>query len=353
MVAVAGMAGTILSLGLTSAEASTATAKYTVVKSLSLYSIACPSSAACVAVGSVAGKSGTFNAKDVVLNTATGSAKTGPSTLKDIAQPVSVACPDKTTCIGVVYGEVIRVSMPSGAMRVVGRIKPPKGDTAFLDTISCAGKVCWAGGDVESQSSPQLATLVKISDTGKVLSQRTIKTKVTLYQSITCETSTVCLGLVSGLKADIVKLVNGKTTATHPLPVAFTVPVQVYCYGSKLCYAMGSYPFENVLYSVSPSTGKLGKKLSTGRLNGDGLSGGNTPVACSSATQCVVNGSDNKSGDAASVTVAKGRVGKIVDYAHAGLGPFVAGACASSARCYAVGPELDSGNVVGSFIVRI
>jgi len=105
------------------------------------------------------------------------------------------------------------------------------------------------------------------------------------------------------------------------------------------------------VWPVNPRTGRSGKVTSLRSLSGPATSSAAaTAVACYSSTQCVVVGSSG-AGVQASVTVTKGKAGKLVTY-PAVTEAFAAVACASKMACYAVGAD-STETVTRSEVTRV
>jgi hypothetical protein len=304
-----------------------------------LDAIACPTAKACVAVGT---KTNTFDGRSVVINAATGGVKAWTGSLANV-DPNAIACPGKTTCVATADDAIESVKVSNGAMKVTGKIPLPSDGIVALNAIGCAGsKDCYAVG-FEGSEAASNALLVKLSAAGKILSKA--KGTPTGYGAIGCPSTTTCLVARHTKTAELIEpLTNGRFGSGHKLP-ADTYVQSISCYAGKLCYAMsgrvsGDTERTDELIPLNPKTGKPGKVVSLGGLNGDGFT-------CYSATQCIVVGFTGTGSTAvtASVVVSKGKAGAVKHYKSL-PDPFDAVGCATAKLCYAVGPGKGSYAVV-------
>jgi hypothetical protein len=297
----------------------------------SLTAIACPTAKACVAVGLNDDDAGV----GVAINAATGAVKVWSGSLASVF-PEGLACPSKTTCLAAATDKVASVKVSDGAMKLTATMKPPATGINAADAIACAGtKACYAVGFKGTEAASK-ALLVKLSAAGKIV--KTTTTSGTGIGAIACPSRTTCLLAEHRTTGEfIVPLTNGKLGSSRKLP-ADTYVQELSCFSTKLCCALGGKTSSggertDKMIPLNAKTGKPGKAVSIGTVNGDG-------VACYSATQCVVVGftGTGSSAVAASVVVTKGKAGSVTHYTSLSE-PFAAVACATSKRCYGVAPS--------------
>jgi hypothetical protein len=296
-----------------------------------LDAIACPTAKACVAVGENTGFS---DAKSVAINAATGAVKTWAGGVADVF-PVAVACPAKARCIAVSDDGVETVAAANAAMKLTGKVKEPSNGIVAMGAIACAGSAaCYAVG-FEGTEAASTGLLVKISPAGKILSA--VKTGGTGIAAIACPSAGACLLAEHTKTSELaIPLTSGRLGAARKFP-AGTYVQAIGCYAAKLCYALAGkanakgLSRTDELFPLNPKTAAIGKPISLGSFNGDGL-------ACDSATQCLVVGFSGVGAAALTsvVAVTKGKVQVIRKY-PSDL-PFDADACATARLCYAVGP---------------
>jgi hypothetical protein len=296
----------------------------------SLYGITCPTATACVSVG-LGGINDNIG-KSAIVNATTGTAKAWSGGLTN--DPLNaVACPaDATTCLAVADDAVATVSVPTGAMKVTAKPKPPPNGIVALGAIACASAtVCYAVGFEGTRPTTQ-AIVLRLTNAGKI-AKTTVDTG-TGSGTITCPTATRCL--LTDYKSPLTSIqvmTGGKIGASNPMP-ADTYVQSMSCYKATLCYALGgnstSNPVAtNELFPVNPTTGAPGAMTTI-----SGFSG--TSITCISATLCLVTGFTGEGATAkpAVVAVTKGTPGTPVDYPGQGLTGI---GCATATLCYAVG----------------
>lgn len=343
LIATAGTVATIITLGMSAASAAVTSNGTTTVPGIQVTSVGCAATT-CVAVGTDTSGS---DAKTALVDPATGSVMLGSGVLKNTiygSGPSFVACPDKTTCLGIPgFAEVADINTKTGAQKVTAKVT----SNYSLSGIGCAGsKVCYAIGSY-SPPSVQAATqgfLVTLSPAGKILSRSVNKAYVG-YSGISCESSTFCLTsrwLLKGSIWQVASLVNGKFGKSHALPASF-LPEVISCYSTKLCYVSGTNGDAGAIEEViplNPETGAPGKLIKLSKLAGGQPGAG---FACYSSTQCVAASSitvgtgANAYSEAAYIVITKGRVGKPVVASTKVGSNFTSVSCASSQECYAVG----------------
>jgi hypothetical protein len=295
-----------------------------------LYSAACPTSKACVAVG-IGGTDDDFG-KSAVINASTGAAKAWSGSLANDPLNAVACAAGATTCLTVADDAVATVKVSTGAMKVTGVPAKPSSGIVALNAIACASaKACYAVGFEGTEASSH-AIVLALSGAGKIV-KTTVDTG-TGSGAIACPASTRCL--LSDYKSPLTSiqvLTRGKIGKSHPLPADIYVQA-ISCYKASLCYALAgntkSSPLAtDELFSLNPVTGKPGSvvKLS-------GFSG--TKLACVSATRCVVAGFAGGvlSAKPATVIVTSGKAGKAVHQPGQSLSGI---GCASASVCYAVG----------------
>jgi hypothetical protein len=329
----------ILALGAVPATAASAGVRTTPVRSgLSapvpgftvLDSVACPTAATCVSVGS--GGSEDQYGKSAIVTASTGAVKAWTGGLIN-QMPNAVACPPKaTTCLMVADDAIATVNVSTGAMKVTAVPKRPSNGIVALDAIACASPTtCYAVGFEGTEASSQ-GVVLRLSVTGKILSKETGTARA--LGAIACPVTTRCL--MSGNKSGhgrIQLLTNGHIGTSKALP-ADTYVHSISCFGASLCYALGGNSqatpeVTSELFPLNPTTGAVGHVLKVTGFNGTGLT-------CISATRCLVvgftgSGSTAKPGV---VVVSNGSPGSPTDYAGEALDSV---ACATPSRCYAVG----------------
>jgi hypothetical protein len=336
----AGLCGLGAAVPATASVAPPAGGETTVSGVSSLSGITCPTATACVAVGA---NSDTNTGKGVAINAATGAAKAWSGGLAAV-DPEAVACPGKTRCLAAGFDAIASVKVSGAAMKVTGRIALPKNGIVAVGAIGCAGsRACYAVG-FEGTEAASKALLVKLSAAGKIL--KTTTAGGTGFAAIACPSSTTCFIAEHTKTAElIVPLTNGRLGSGHKLPSG-TYVQDMSCYGGKLCYALagkvrGAQARTDEMIPVNARTGRPGKAVSLGTLNGDGLD-------CYSSAQCIVVGftGTGSSAVAAWVVISKGKAGAPVHDSSLSE-PFAAVGCATSKRCYGVAPEsADTSTVV-------
>jgi hypothetical protein len=307
-----------------------------------LDAIACPTAKACVAVGSNTALTG---ARSVAINAATGAVKAWPGSVAG-GFLAAVACPATSRCVAVSDDAVETVAVSNAALKLTGTVKASSGITA-MGAIACAGSsACYAVGFQGTEVASK-ALLVKISAAGKILSTVTTASG-TGIGAIACPSASTCLLAEHTKTAELaVPLTGGRFGTARAFP-AGTFVQAVSCYAAKLCYALGGHigtglVRTNEMFPLNPKTAAVGKAISLGGFNGDGL-------ACYSATECVVVGYTGSGATAVAsvVTVTKGKAGAVKHYAS--YEPFDSAGCATAKLCYAVGPGKASGTAE---VVRI
>lgn len=331
-------AGMVTSPAVASAALEPAASATPVAGVSSLSDIACPTAKACVAVGLDSSLSG---GKSVAITAATGAVKVWSGTLKD--DPMNaVACPGKTSCLGVADDAVATVKASSAAMKVTATPKRPTNGIVALGAIACAGSTrCYAVG-FEGTESASNAIVVTLSSAGKLLADK--KVAGTGIGRIACPSSTLCLMSDASASGVSIQLLNSGTVGkSHPLPTNNFVEA-LSCFKARLCYALGgnrtSSPAKtNELWPLDPKTGKIGTKATI-----KGFSG--TDMRCISATTCLVSGftGSGSTTKPAIVAVVNGKPGTPVTYGGTSFG-FDSVGCASTSECYAVGSS-SSGAIV-------
>ena len=290
-------------------------------------------------------------AKTAFLNPVNGSVTVTSWSSAAIAT-YQVACPNKTTCLALGYGDqdrtevITAISTQTGAERVTATL--PTADQYNLFSITCpSSKYCWVDG---SSAAPgvQLPTwglLLQVSPAGKIL-QRTVDKSYEQYGPVTCESGASCLigRETTKFKFQSMTLANGKFGVPHNYPANY-LPFDASCYSDKLCYSVGTSGGATERLeatSLNPKTGAPGPAFRlpfTASANG-GIA---ESIACYSTTQCVAVGAisvgagENQTTEAAYVVITKGRVGKPVVASKNLASVFSAVSCASPKECYAVG----------------
>jgi hypothetical protein len=287
-------------------------------------------------------------AKTAFLNPANGSVTVTSWSSAAIAT-YQVACPDKTTCLALGYGDktevITAISTQTGAEKVTATL--PTADQYNLFNIACpSSKYCWVDG---SSAAPgvQLPTwglLLKVSPAGKIL-KRTVDKSYEQYGSVTCESSATCLisRETTKFKFQSTTLTNGKFGLSHAYPANY-LPFDASCYSDKLCYSVGTSggATEDLeATSLNPKTGAPGPAVRL-PFTSSTILGIAEGVACYSSTQCVAVGAisvrvgANQTTEAAYVVITKGKVGKPVAAKNL-ASVYGAVSCASPKECYAVG----------------
>jgi hypothetical protein len=299
----------------------------------SLFQVTCPTTSACVAVGT----DGNLNGKSVIITAATGAAKAWPGDLANDAMN-SVACPGTTTCLAVADDAVATVAVSTGAMKVTARPQGPAGGIVAMGTIACASATtCYAAGFEGTESSSK-ATVFVLSAAGKLLSKRT--GEGTGVGSIACPSSTLCLMADHRTTGEVIQqLSNGHFGTSHKLPANTFIQV-VACFKASLCYALGgnttsSPEVADELFPVNPATGAPGRPVALGAFDGIGLT-------CISATECRIAGFITPAFTPAVLNVTSGQPGTPASEPGSSLSGI---ACATTALCYAVGSD-SSGAIV-------
>lgn len=300
-----------------------------------LHSVACPTSSACVSVGS----DSSLNGKSAIITAATGAAKAWSGALANDSLN-AVACAAKaTTCLAVADDAVASVKVSGGAMKVTAAPKKPAGGIVALGAIACASaRNCYAVG-FEGTEASSTAIVVHLSGAGKLLG--TTKEPGTGMAAIACPVATRCLVADHASSGESIYLLNnGHLGTSHALPAGAYVQAMS-CYQASLCYALGgtgsSAPDE--LFPVSPATGAIGTKVTIGgSFSGDGLS-------CVSASRCLIPGFTGTGPSAKTVVLAVngGKPGPPARYPGESLDSV---ACATLSRCYAVGLGTNSEAIV-------
>lgn len=333
-------------LGMTAASGSVSTGAAQNVAGFWAVSVGC-TSARCVIVGNDA--AGT-KAKTAFLNPASGSVKVS-SWSSAAVSAYRVACPDKTTCLGIGFGgttEVITaVSTQAGPEKVTAKL--PGVDAYTLLDIACAGSAyCWVDGNyAPATGNGSSALLLKVSPAGKIL-DTTVNTSYYEYQSVACESGTTCLiareTSPTTYKYQSMTLVNGKFGRPFAYPVHY-VAGNASCFSDKLCYSLGASvaglnaPLVPEVIPLNPKTGAPGTAVRLPFGNDERADS----IACYSATQCVVVGEiaavsgGNPTTEAAYVVITKGKLGKLVVASTDLASIYGAVSCASATECYAVG----------------
>jgi hypothetical protein len=300
--------------------------------------VACPTSKACVTVGS----DDLLNGKSAVIDTATGAVRAWSGSLTSGAMN-KVACPGKSTCLAVADDAVATVKASNGAMKVTDKLKPPANGIVALDAIACASaRSCYAVGFEGSRLSSE-AIVVRLSGAGKQLGLT--KDTGTGFCVIACPSSTLCLISAASHAGVAIQLLKGSRLGTsHQLP-AKTFIQRITCYQAKVCYALGGeitlgFSPADELFPVNPRTGAIGKVIKISGLSGTGMT-------CMSAAKCLIVGFSGVGASSlpAVLTVSHGKPGKPTR-----LGPakasFADVACASATVCYAVGNITGKGLVI-------
>jgi hypothetical protein len=325
------------------ALAGTASPAGTVSGIKALYAAACPTAAACVAVGF--GGTDDNLGKSAAINAATGAATAWSGSLtNDPLNDVACAAGAKT-CLAVADDAVASVAASNAAMKVTAVPKKPSSGIVALGEISCASaKACYAVGFEGTEASSH-ALIVALSGAGKITKETT--DTGTGIGTIACPASTRCLlSDASSSGVSIQVLNSGKPGASSPMP-AHTYVEHLSCYKSSLCYALAgntSSPMTDELFPLNPTTGKPGSPITI-----SGFDGGVNGLACASATVCVVAGATGtgSSSKAATVVVSNGKAEAPVHYTGLPVSTTLSGiGCASATVCYAVAPSTGDKSVV-------
>jgi hypothetical protein len=346
MIAATGAAAAVIMLGAAAPASGAPAAKgVTELRQLyTLYSVACPTSKACVAVGVNQAYSA---GKSVTINAASGKVKVSSGSVKNFYAETT-ACPDKTTCLSVADNEVVSVKVSTGKMRVTAKPKAPKGDTYELKSIACAGsKVCYAVGWRDSTGGSK-AVLAVLSPPGKLLAQ-SVSRSVTSYTAVGCSSATTCFVTEqTGSFERVVPLVHGKFATAHKLPAGlYTVAIS--CHGTKLCYALGFTSTHDELVQLNPTSGRPGKIINLTPFSSDSAG-----IDCYSATQCILAGTSSSATATlvpTTVVVTKGKLGKYKLNSSL-TGQFISVGCATAKLCYAAG-AVDTTTTEYGVVVKI
>lgn len=301
----------------------------------SLDSVACPTTARCVAVGT----DENLNGKSAIINVSSGAATPWSGVLED-QDPNAVACPTATTCLTVSDDVVATVKVSTGAMRVTATLKLPTNGIVALDAIACASRnSCYAVGFQGPLASAD-ALIVHLSASGKVLGETT-GTKLGIgIGTIACPSRSLCLFSIHTSTGEwIERLKSGHPGVKNPVP-SNTYIQALTCYKAKVCFALAgsdSAQRTDELFPINPKTGSLGAVRDLGGFSGDG-------IACASAVRCLIAGflGTGSKAKTAVIVVTKGKPGKPTVVS----GSYLSGiACATSTVCYAVGGEASGGLV--------
>jgi hypothetical protein len=339
----------VAAIGILALPAAASAAPRTPVPGVSgLDSVTCPTTRACVAVGT---QSGTLNGKSAIINAATGAVKAGPGDLTN-GSLNAVTCPGTKSCLAVADDAVASVKVSTGAIKLTATPKVPPNGIVAMGAVACAGaKNCYAVG-FEGPFKASNAIVVHLSPAGKLLSVK--KNTGTGSSAIACPSSTLCLisdytGGSDGQEL-IQQLKNGKVGTSHTMP-ANTYVESMSCYKASLCYVLGgnseaSPSRTDELFPINPKNGKIGTMATIG---GDFSAGtGPNGIHCISATTCLVVGGTGtgSTAKAAVVVVSKGEPAAPTNYKGSDF--FASVGCASTSRCYAVGSSS-----AGAVVVKV
>lgn len=344
-VAVVSMAAVAV-VGMATASAGAVSRDMNSIPSLAPEAIGC-SPVTCVIVGS---NVTTGRASTALLNPSTGAVKLGPDK-GNFVYGAGLACPDKTTCIGLgeqhFVEKTVDISARGGAQKIVNNVAMTT-RISTLFGVACPGsKYCLTYGDTSPLGGS--AFLATVSPAGKVL-KRTIDKGYKQYVAIACEGARTCLVARETRRSayQSVTMTNGgfgKKPYSYPKNY---VPLYSSCYSDKLCYSSGitgkTLSPDPQVTPLNPKTGAPGKAFNLPLADTENVELG---VACYSGTQCVVVGEvakgkgSNQTTYAAYVIITKGRIGRPVQVSTSKGSSLITVSCASPRECYAIGSYLD------------
>jgi hypothetical protein len=263
LLAVAGAAAALVTLGMTAASASVSPGAAKNVAGIQANSVGCTSTTCVITARNTAGT----KAKTAFLNPASGSVKVTSWSSAAVATD-QVACPNQTTCLALGYGNgdttavITAISTQTGAEKVTATL--PTADQYNLFNIACpSSKYCWVDGSSAAPGVqlPTWALLVKVSAAGKIL-QSTVHKSYYNLGPVTCQSSSTCLigRETTTSKLQSMTLVNGKSGQPYAYPANY-VPFDASCYSDTLCYSIGvseSTQANVKVTSLNPKTGAPG-----------------------------------------------------------------------------------------------
>jgi len=323
----------------------------------SLTGIACPSTAACTAIGY---RVASGAARGVVLGTSDGGAHWAAATVPaGTGNLDGVSCVTAARCWAVGYsgvgsdatGQVIATN-GGGTWSAQ---TPPAG-TGYLDAVACAGASdCMAAGST-ALGGPTGATVIGTSDGGSSWAQRFGQAARVLLESVACPTASTCWAVGEGPAAAsiLVTRTGGATWSGQAVPSGVTRLEAVACASASACLATGS--------RTALTNGRL---VDTAVVVGTSDGGAHwtqraipagpnhlDAVACADAAHCWAAGDrfTPSTGAAAAVILATADGGATwtAQSAPAGV-TFLDGlSCPDAAHCWAVG---EAGSGTGAVIV--
>jgi len=352
----------LVTLGMTAASAGVAPNAAKNVAGIQADSVACTSTKCVITAMNTAGT----KAKTAFLNLANGSVKVTSWSSAAISS-YQVACPDKTTCLALGYGDntevITAISTKTGAEKVTAKL--PTADQYNLFNIACpSSKYCWVDGSSAAPGVqlPTWALLLKVSPTGRIL-KRTVNKSYYMYGPVSCESRATCLigRETNRIGFQSMTMTNGKFGKPHVYPANY-LPFDASCHSDKMCYSIGASDraaADLEVTSLNPKTGAPGKAVRLPFTSSTSV-GIAESIACYSSTQCVAVGAVNKgtganqTTEAAYVVITKGKVGKPVLLSTETASEFSSVSCASPKECYAVGTYyIPSTETTASIVAKV
>jgi hypothetical protein len=153
--------------------------------------------------------------------------------------------------------------------------------------------------------------------------------------SIACVSASRCYAAVSSSSGDEIDVINnGAITKTITMANA---PLVIACYQAATCFVAAYGDGMPFLYSMSPTTGTLGKAQEvTGMSQVNGL-------ACASATECVAVGYAGSPIHSATSEIANGKPHAVKTAPGIALSGV---ACSTATTCWAIGQNTNGVGIV-------
>ncbi len=253
-----------------------------------LYSVSCPDTSHCFAVGGTTSAGKIIDTANAAAASPTWSTQTPPSNAT--GQYNAISCADDNDCIVVgntSSGAPLIVATANGGT-TWSKQTPPSSATAALQGVSCASSThCVAVGNVVGSSPVIIATV----NGGSSWNTQTAPATNAALNDVNCPSTTVCyaVGGANGV-ATLLVTVNGGSTWTAQTPPSGDNQAlnAVTCTSTTVCFAVGN--------AVS-GTGEIAATTNGGvnwSYQSDGSQLSLYGVSCWDATDCVAVGASGR-----------------------------------------------------------